>query len=409
MSRMRDVTEATPSLTPKHEQEVRDQLERVLNSHQFRASHRCQILLRYITEQTLAGATGSLKERTLGVEVFDRPADYDTGQDPVVRSTAAEIRKKLAQYYQVPEHASEPHIELHSGSYVALFHLNGADQEQERRRQPRRYFTILAGAAVVLLALTLVLAEAHRRSSPIDMLWSPMVSSPGTILISVGQPIAYNLKSPQAQDAIQGIGTPPPGFAEQSAIPKEDLVILADRYVALGDATCLVHLASVFERYGKPYRIRGERSISFADLRETPTVLVGAFDNQWTQRVAGQVRFFFVKDATGQSERVYDRQHPQNQKWKLTDSWPYWDVPNDYAIVSRIVDTTTDRPVVIAAGITQYGTMAAGEFLSNPRYFSEALPYLPTDWETKNLQIVLYVPVVNRVPGHARVLTAYAW
>ena len=45
-----------------------------------------------ITEQSIAGNIDSLKERCLGVEVFGRPADYDTSQDPVVRASAAEIK-----------------------------------------------------------------------------------------------------------------------------------------------------------------------------------------------------------------------------------------------------------------------------------------------------------------------------
>jgi hypothetical protein len=408
MSRRPDARTATPCFPPVQAEEVRQQLERVVDSHQFRASQRCQSLLRHITERTLAGDTGSLKERTLGVEVFGRSPDYDTAQDPVVRSTAAEIRKKLAQYYQEPAHSGEVRIELHSGSYVALFHLNG--QSATTPELPRSRFAIIAGgAALLLLILTIASAIRHKRTSALDHLWSPLLTSQGTVLISVGQPIAYNLKSPQAQDAIQGIGTPPPGFAAAEAIPKKDLIILPDRYVALGDATCLVHLTSLLERYQKPYRIRGERSISFADLRETPAILIGAFDNQWTRRVAGQLRFSFVKDPTGMTETVRDRDHPENDQWKLSGSWPNWDVSNDYAIVSRIVDTTTDRPVVIAAGITQYGTLAAGEFLSNPQYFSESLSQLPQGWENKNLQIVLYVPVINRVPGHARVLATHAW
>jgi hypothetical protein len=77
--------------------------------------------------------------------------------------------------------------------------------------------------------------------------------------------------------------------------------------------------------------------------------------------------------------------------------------------VSRILDTTTNRPVVIAAGITRYGTMAAGELLSNPQYFSEAVSQLPAGWQKKNLQVVLRVPVVNRVPGRPRILATHVW
>jgi hypothetical protein len=380
-------------------------LEQVLDSHLFKGSRRCQILLRHITEQTLAGDTSSLKERTLGVEVFGRSPDYDTAQDPVVRASAGEVRKKLAQYYQEPGHESEARIELLSGSYIAEFHFN--EGVAPAAGQPRKRYgaIILSCAAVAVVILALVLVLPRWRRSDLDRLWEPVLKAPGAVLICVGQPVAYNLKSAQAQDAIQGVGAP----SEHPPIREQDLLILWDRYVALGDAVCLVHLTSLFERYGKAYRIRGERSTSFADLRDTPAVLIAAFDNPWTLRTAGQLRFTFVKDSAHETDMVHDRQHPENTEWKLTGAWPNWDIPNDYAIVSRILDTTTDRPVVIAAGITQYGTMAAGEFLSSPEYFAEAVRQFPRDWQKKNLQIVLRVPVVNHMSGRPRILATYVW
>jgi hypothetical protein len=184
---------------------------------------------------------------------------------------------------------------------------------------------------------------------------------------------------------------------------------LRDRYVALDDALCLVRLANLLERYRKPYRIRAERSTSFEDLRDTPSVLIGAFDNPWTLRTADQLRFTFRKDSEQDIGIVHDRQHPENSQWKLTRYWPSWDVPIDYAIVTRMVDSTSDRPVIIAAGLTQYGTIGAGEFISNPEYFSEVARRLPRDWPRKNLQIVLSVPVVNRISGRPRVLATYVW
>ena len=432
MSRKPDLHTPTPPLPPEKAEEVRILLERVLGSHQFRGSRRCQILLRQITERTLAGDTSSLKERTLGIEVFGRAPDYDTSQDPIVRAGAAEIRKKLAQYYQEPGHESEVRIELLSGSYIAEFHFNGsggpgaasvaevaevavaaevADVAAPSRPR-KRYRVIAVGvAAIALVFLILTVALPRLGRTDLDQLWGPVLKSPGTVLICVGQPVAYNMKSRAAQDAIQDAHTPqrPNSTPAIGPIRAEDLIILWDRYVALGDAECVMRLASVLERYRKPYRVRGERSTSFADLRDTPAVLIGAFDNPWTLRTAGQLRFTFSKDTAREIDMVVDRQHPEKRDWMLTGAWPNWDVPYDYAIVSRILDTTTDRPVIIAAGITEYGTMAAGEFLSNPEYFSEAVGKFPRNWQKKNLQIVLSVPVVNRIPGHPRVLATHVW
>jgi hypothetical protein len=415
MSRKPDLQDPPPRLPPEKAEEVLAELERILGSPLFRASRRCQSLLRRITEQTVAGDFDSLKERPLGVEVFGRSADYDTSQDPVVRASAAEIRKKLAQYYQEPRHESETRIELPPGSYLAEFHFNPAKPPTPAIAavNPKRRNRMLAGIAMVACAGALIFAANvaipnwHR--SDLDDLWGPVLKTPGTVLVCVGLQAAYNLRSAKAQDEIQGIIPPSGNNPARPPIREDDLVLLPDRYVALDDALCLVRLTSLLERYRKPYRVRAQRSTSFADLRDTPAVLIGAFDNPWTLRTADQLRFTFTKDSEQDTGMVHDSQHPENTAWKLVKYWPNWDVPVDYAIVTRMVDTTTDRPVIIAAGLTQYGTIGAGEFLSNQEYFSEVAKGLPKDWQRKNLQIVLSVPVVNRISGRPRILATHVW
>src|ERR1019366_2084608 len=102
---------------------VREQLDRVLASSLFSNSKRYPALLRHVVEEVLHGHTENLKERTLGIEVFKRDPQYDTNDDPVVRVTAGEIRKRLAQYYYEPDHEAEIHIELPSGSYLPGFRI----------------------------------------------------------------------------------------------------------------------------------------------------------------------------------------------------------------------------------------------------------------------------------------------
>jgi len=87
---------------PQTQQEcdaVLRELQTVLASPHFSNSKRYPALLKYIVEHTLAGKSDLLKERTLGVEVFDRPATYDTNADTVVRYTAGEVRKRLLLFY----------------------------------------------------------------------------------------------------------------------------------------------------------------------------------------------------------------------------------------------------------------------------------------------------------------------
>jgi hypothetical protein len=392
-------------------EEVLAELDRLLGNPLFRASRRCQALLRRVVELTVAGDVESLKERALGVEAFGRRADYDTSQDPVVRVTAAEVRKKLAQYYLESGHASETRIELPSGSYQAEFHFCLAKEMiPVGRARSRRRIAFAVGAAVVpLAAVALILNARNERRAELDDLWGPVVKTPGTVLVCVGLQAAFNFRSAKAQDTIQGVIHQPSGPDMHQPFREDDLVLLRDRYLAIDDALCLVRMTSLLERYRKAYRIRVEQSTSFADFRDNPAVLIGAFDNPWTLRAAGQLRFTFSKDSDLDIGMVHDRQHPENSAWKLTNYWPNWDVPIDYAVVTRMVDTTTDRPVMIAAGLTQYGTIGAGEFLTNPEYFSEAVRRLPNNWAKKNLQIVLSVPVVNHTSGRPRILATHVW
>src|SRR5690242_3047257 len=100
---------------------VQDQLERILSHPVFRGSKRSGALLRHVVQYALDGHIESLKERTLGIEVFGREPDYDTNLDPVVRTAAGEVRKRIAQYYHVDGHEHELRIDLPAGSYVPEF------------------------------------------------------------------------------------------------------------------------------------------------------------------------------------------------------------------------------------------------------------------------------------------------
>ena len=100
---------------------VREQLRRLVDHPLFMNSKRYPVLLTYIVEQTLLGNASELKERTIGVEAFGREPVYDVNIDPVVRTAAAEVRKRLSQYYYNPDHTGELVIELPIGSYVPTF------------------------------------------------------------------------------------------------------------------------------------------------------------------------------------------------------------------------------------------------------------------------------------------------
>lgn len=109
------------SPAPDH---VRTQLERLLASPIFVGSARLRRFLEFVVEKSLAGEGDRLKEYVIGVEVFDRDAQYDPRVDSIVRVEAARLRARLREYY---EHSPPTHvrIDLPKGRYVPQFTVVG--------------------------------------------------------------------------------------------------------------------------------------------------------------------------------------------------------------------------------------------------------------------------------------------
>lgn len=107
-------------LPPLPAEEIRQHLDMILAGDEFCSSRRSSELLRHIVERALAGDLESLKERLLGVEIFHRRSDYDTSTDAIVRVTASDVRRRLANFYS--EHSGQSmRISLPLGSYVPDF------------------------------------------------------------------------------------------------------------------------------------------------------------------------------------------------------------------------------------------------------------------------------------------------
>jgi len=98
--------------------EVRAELERVLASGSFAGTSRLSRFLRFVVERSLAGEAERLKEYVIGVEVFDRGAQYDPRIDSIVRVEAGRLRAKLDEYYRGAGASDPVAIRLEKGSYA---------------------------------------------------------------------------------------------------------------------------------------------------------------------------------------------------------------------------------------------------------------------------------------------------
>jgi hypothetical protein len=97
---------------------VQRQLQRVLESPGFARNERMSRFLRFIVEQQLSGRESELKESLIGIEVFGRKPGFDPQQDSTVRSEAARLRARLAEYYDGEGRGDSLVIELPKGGYT---------------------------------------------------------------------------------------------------------------------------------------------------------------------------------------------------------------------------------------------------------------------------------------------------
>jgi tetratricopeptide (TPR) repeat protein len=133
------------------------ELERVLASPQFAESPRLQRLLRYIVEKSAAGDRESLKEYSIGLDVFDRDASFDPKVDSIVRATVRQLRLKLADYYQTHGQHPDVVIRVPKGSYLAEFETVATPEpaaSENPAPEHRPWWKLPAAVVSVALVLT---------------------------------------------------------------------------------------------------------------------------------------------------------------------------------------------------------------------------------------------------------------
>jgi hypothetical protein len=439
---------------PKTEEEkdqVRRQMNRLLATTHFKNSRRYPALFRFIVEETLEGRGEFLKERLLGVRVFNRPPDYDTADDPIVRVTIAEIRKRIAQYYHEEAHETEMRIELLSGHYVPEFHpsrlrmlpQNGSshsgagtiapDSESHEanaladdsglsapEERPRiRLLSRLKRYQIVAAALTALLLVAGgsialwqwTHPSAIDEFWRPFLVSRHTVIFCLPTDAAGS----HVAEAAGIISSTSPGPRERSDPPasRADSPTFLDHEtegenVVFSDALAMQKISNWLASQGIDSRLRLNALTTLDDLQQGPTVLIGGLDNNWTLRAVSRLRYRF-SGSNQQQYWIVDSKNPNNKDWFVDLEKRYPAVQRDYALIARFHDESTRQVQVVVAGIGMSGTASAGKFLVDPNLLKELRRRVGPGFRDHDFEAVLGLDVVNGVGGSPQILAVEVW
>jgi hypothetical protein len=342
---------------------IREQLAALLRSELFRNSDRFTRFLRYVAEAaTLSGRAGSIKDGPTGVEVFGRSPTNETFADNVVRDTTSEVRSRLAHYCAQDRHRSELQCEPFKRSNVPHF-----AQGVSSKRAPSQ-------------------EDAPHRT--LATFWGPLLDSDHPVRIEIG------LSNPDRNSGASG--------------PMSRRARLANQ-VLFNDAECVFRVALFLQGMQKKSRIQRDAEIRISDVRATPAVLVGAYNNQSTLRFTNQLRFRFRGRPAIRKTWIEDCENPLNRT-RLLDWSSSTTTFEDYSIIARALDSETGQMTVAIAGQTWYGTAAAGEFLTSEACLSELFGRIPEqDRRSKNIEAILSTKVVRDMSLPPKLMDVHVW
>jgi hypothetical protein len=408
---------------------VRTELRAICGSLHFRNSKRFPAFLLYIVEKALRGEAAEIKERMIGIDVFHRPSDYDTNSDPIVRNAACEVRRRLSLYYAEVSADRPVSIHLSPGSYqpelrFAVSPSSTADAADHRKtslpmvdkpaslvvnepahpivesihrvpyvlersspRLGRRRLLWIAAALLLLFGGSLWWGVRDLRKNPADDLMSTFLDPAQTVLVVV----------PQAPALVTG------------ALDKKLLTNWNQDNpdIAAEDLHAMMSVLKPLVDHQVHYQIQIDSTVTLADLRDRPVILIGGPSNVWTTKLLSSLRFHF--DSVG-GVNVIDSQHPAAQQWayvvKKDDPRV---VVEDCAIFARYHDPTTGGIVMVLAGAGRNGTEAAGELVVSKTLLSDLKQRLPSGWKNRNLEVVLKTTVIGGKTGSPSIVETYLW
>jgi hypothetical protein len=359
-------------------EQIQAQLAKILASRHFRQARSLEKFLNFVTARTLAGELDHLKELTIGIEVFQRAVDFDPRIDNVVRVQAANLRKKLTEYYQEEGAQDEVLIDLPKGHYLPTFSL----RERAVSIEPATPLNSRAWLKVAgLIALGLVLGAGvvlgYTRwpappptpspgAAPPDPvflpIWEKFSSSETENLLAYGTPQFFAgaglycrdvlLNSPQ--DLRSDSGSRMRKIQESMRISLNPTEI----YTGVGEAHGIGTLSRFFARNNLRLNISRSRIVGWQNLRNTNLIFLSS------------VRFHTLLDELGYPTDFAVRRDDTSARIinlkPATGELPSYGPNGDYAIITLWPGKSESLRILQLSGVTTWATLAAAEYVTDP-------------------------------------------
>jgi hypothetical protein len=430
--RVEDSLDHPAGATP-HSIRLDEVLVGILNSAPFSSSKQSQHLLQYLVEKSSQRGDELLKERVIGTEVFGRTPDYNTSEDPIVRARVGDVRKRLAQYYLSEEsrHA-KVQIFIPPGSYRAVYKVHddsgatraglgiaGTVQVEESvvtapsssnevaaqsEKKTSRYVGISGGAIFACLILSWAIFRWHPGTqSALDQFWSPVLRDSKQVVIYAGTNAVYApIWDPKRPDISAQHDVVLPVLAPGEALTSKEVRAVNYELTTVGDLLATVYITSLLSTWHVGIDVRTGENIAIGDLRHSPAILIGGANNPWTLSMSktlpiAYVRNVGIQDQSGNHTLWVDSLNADSTSGE------------SYAIIARLLNPETGKPLIMIAGLSSLGTRVAGQFITDPVLLKTLTSTAPAGWANKNLEVVLRTKVLSRDAGSPTIVAVRYW
>jgi hypothetical protein len=392
------------------------QLQRILESRPFRPSEVLRRLLDYLGRKELLGEAEDLKEYTVGIEAFAKPASYDPKTDSSVRVQAGKLRQKLDEYYRTDGLSDPLIVELPKGHFRLAF----------RERSPEVVSVPLASArssqlpwaiAIAAVLVALVLGWQLRpgrttisryNSAELRELWRPFLEDARPAIVSLGNPLFAKVGGDFFRDPVMNSWD-----KAQDSIGVKELekalggkAVPAYSYTGVGEASAAFELARLFLSTGKDLNLVVSNGLTWEDIGRNNVIFVGPPKyNLQTRDLPVQMDFVI-----GHSRVV--NQHPHagepptyNETWSPDRAT----LIEGHALISRLPGLHGTGYIMMLASTSTEGTRAAVEYVTRPDYVARLVSSLRGKDGTlpKYFQAVVRAQFKSQVPIQVEQVTVH--
>jgi hypothetical protein len=405
----------TPAALPAVH-ELSRAVDRILHSREFHGSETLRGLLSFLCSCALEQRADPPGAREIAKAVFGRE-DFDSQNDSVVRVHTGRLRAKLAEYYMAEGVEDDIVVFIPKGSYKLLWthrHRTSAVSPPSPLDPtlpsplpvPARgnFFSRLRSLSLPLPVALLLLAAAL-----LAWLLFPRLpaAKPGARALTTfwrgflsGEPPLVVFSN------FRFLGLPDGSLQTIKGANSSDLPVI-DTYTTVGEVMGVFEVSKTLSSFNGTARVKRSRLLTWDEAKDSSLVFIGGPLAETPLRDVQLLRYFrFLERSAGTSGAIANLHPGSGEQPIYSVSTPYPDIHRtqsltDFAIVALRPGLSARHSILILAGITEFGTQGAAEFVASNDRLEELLARLAVPVGTPAMtpfEALLEVRVEGGVP-----------